>query len=995
MDTSLKIPKNFPRPFLPKYLKPKGSNLKEKIKDVQKSKNRRIKPTRLERSKSKSTLRLDKTADSLSFTGKQSAKIIRITHQKKARARLRWAQVKRILPYVAAAGRQDIELPAFLRKNAIDLSPIMHEVAATFCKGSYNPEISDVLHAQCVDIGNGDDSFMSARGKHRSRAQFLKRVDKNSMLIEQEKHMRNSQNEQVKNTKLFRAYFERAFVHQRLNNLKAALDDYSNCIRIDSSVHLPYFNRAIVLQQLGDLTGATKDLTIAIRLSPDIAESYENRALVLRQLGSYGEATQDYLTAKKLREEGRCQPLMPVIKRSGDTGHMMESIVTTALIHNRPFDSSTLSPSVQKALASSTSFEEFLDTMPSNNDNKTTNPKNSEINSSTNSPMHSSRSNRNTPRPNSPGTPTVTGGISPPLLVPIVSRKKYEITYGEKPTPPPSADRGDLPPIDKNMLSGRRKRSVVALAADSMSKADGMQQFLIQHHMKKLKTMLASNPQDRQQEDLEFIMSVIGGLQFFKNMPQDVAFRLSKLLHFEEVAGGHFVFRQGDPGDKYYIVLKGHVSVLVYVNENHGENVKKQLYIGDSFGDAALHSKTVETRTASIKAQEDSAFLTLHRDDYLTVINLFNAWINSDRARVLNDCFIFERWSDEDILKLAAASQVKRFEAGCTIIRQAEKVSGLFIIKKGIVRLVKTVHVASEHCKHLQKRSQRISNDDEDPAEDVGKYGFRGASLALFSALPTATTQVTSSNDWEYDDAGDNKLSPSHSAGQSPKFASSPTPTASKNSTPSSLLSNSAASIASALASQRKTSLTPKTIETAPPIDITPVASDQTISSGPVFRGFGHLVQELQKRRGKQLQPLDVTTAILHSGHYFGENCVLDAVSDSPITVLSDTKVECLHVPVNELRPFRQIWKETGSLHQLEQSLHLNGSSVKTITEQFIEKQRWEKLKTKIVNQCCNLPTPTVNKRIRAQAQELKASGQVYRPRSLSLLADGISSKPK
>ena len=91
------------------------------------------------------------------------------------------------------------------------------------------------------------------------------------------------------------------------------------------------------------------------------------------------------------------------------------------------------------------------------------------------------------------------------------------------------------------------------------------------------------------------------------------------ILKLEEVPvrTGDVVIRQKDPGDFYYIVKTG--SLTVSQRKGPGEvEMLAQLHAGDAFGEAALLSG--EARNASIVADRDGMLLRLSKKDFDTLL---------------------------------------------------------------------------------------------------------------------------------------------------------------------------------------------------------------------------------------------------------------------------------------------------------------------------------------------------------------------------------------
>jgi tetratricopeptide (TPR) repeat protein len=94
------------------------------------------------------------------------------------------------------------------------------------------------------------------------------------------------------------AIFERGNNFVRMNNLKAAIADYTTVIEHRPDFAPAYFNRGFARQHgVGDIAGAIQDYSTAIRLRPQFAEAFVNRAIAYQQQGEIDHALADYTTA--------------------------------------------------------------------------------------------------------------------------------------------------------------------------------------------------------------------------------------------------------------------------------------------------------------------------------------------------------------------------------------------------------------------------------------------------------------------------------------------------------------------------------------------------------------------------------------------------------------------------------------------------------------------------------------------------------------------------
>ena len=77
------------------------------------------------------------------------------------------------------------------------------------------------------------------------------------------------------------------------------------------------------------------------------------------------------------------------------------------------------------------------------------------------------------------------------------------------------------------------------------------------------------------------------------------------------------VFREGDPGDKFYIVARGTLTVWINTADG-GQKQIRTMDDGDHFGEIALMEDT--PRTATVRTSSDCIFLTLARDPFLKLL---------------------------------------------------------------------------------------------------------------------------------------------------------------------------------------------------------------------------------------------------------------------------------------------------------------------------------------------------------------------------------------
>ncbi|MBB6672231.1 cyclic nucleotide-binding domain-containing protein [Cohnella nanjingensis] len=112
--------------------------------------------------------------------------------------------------------------------------------------------------------------------------------------------------------------------------------------------------------------------------------------------------------------------------------------------------------------------------------------------------------------------------------------------------------------------------------------------------------------------------SRLGRLPFFREIEPIALQEISRLFVTERFEAGVPVVEQGEEGDKFYIIVRGKVDVVVGAEERKKVAVLED---GDHFGEIALMHNV--PRTASIVTQSPCICLALEREDFLPLLTRF------------------------------------------------------------------------------------------------------------------------------------------------------------------------------------------------------------------------------------------------------------------------------------------------------------------------------------------------------------------------------------
>jgi rhodanese-related sulfurtransferase len=119
---------------------------------------------------------------------------------------------------------------------------------------------------------------------------------------------------------------------------------------------------------------------------------------------------------------------------------------------------------------------------------------------------------------------------------------------------------------------------------------------------------------------------------------------LSRAVESRTVAPRTVIFRQGDPGDCFYIITSGKVRVF----RKDSDGVETQLSVlgaGQSFGEMAL--LTGEVRSANVETMEETRFMVLSKEQFERILkdfpNLSLAFVKQMSGWLLRDEKIIEK----------------------------------------------------------------------------------------------------------------------------------------------------------------------------------------------------------------------------------------------------------------------------------------------------------------------------------------------------------------
>jgi CRP/FNR family transcriptional regulator len=169
-------------------------------------------------------------------------------------------------------------------------------------------------------------------------------------------------------------------------------------------------------------------------------------------------------------------------------------------------------------------------------------------------------------------------------------------------------------------------------------------------------------------------------LDLFSDLTPEELEKVADITYQAHYDKNEVLFLEGDPGDAFYIISQGLVKVFT-TNENGKEKTLSLLGRKDFFGEMALLDDG--TRSASVKAVEDSEVLVIEREKFRELISL-NPNISLKIIAVLSQRL---RRANSQIQELTFSSVRERLENKLQELaqkygRKREQAPGVLITKK-------------------------------------------------------------------------------------------------------------------------------------------------------------------------------------------------------------------------------------------------------------------------------------------------------------------------
>jgi CRP-like cAMP-binding protein len=205
-------------------------------------------------------------------------------------------------------------------------------------------------------------------------------------------------------------------------------------------------------------------------------------------------------------------------------------------------------------------------------------------------------------------------------------------------------------------------------------------------------------PDQRTPSDLRHIKKWLASLKFFAGaaLPDAALHDIARACAFVRFRAGDFIFRQGDVGDHFYIVVSGCVSLAAV-----GNGLFATMTPGQCFGEISLSGGSSGLRTASATvnfAAPVAELALLSGEIYRRVINPFKKAVLQTTEKAIYSVPQLRALPDHIITHVAYASKKLEAKQGRLLVRRGEDVNVLVVLIKGEVKVSATAKSSQRAC---------------------------------------------------------------------------------------------------------------------------------------------------------------------------------------------------------------------------------------------------------------------------------------------------------
>ena len=240
-----------------------------------------------------------------------------------------------------------------------------------------------------------------------------------------------------------------------------------------------------------------------------------------------------------------------------------------------------------------------------------------------------------------------------------------------------------------------------------------------------------------------FLMQALATNKLFKTLAPSDCEMLMKAFQEVRFKQGQQIIKQGEPGDKFYLLDSGTCDIAV-----QGKGTVMKAKRGVAFGELALLHNA--PRAATVTAESDVCAWQVDATTFKSILMSKSKADAQDYASFIKEVPLLKSLSKEDVRSLLDALEEQAFGANQQIVREGETGDAFYIVREGEVRCtakkskvevsrrLKRSDFFGEHGLELAAPSAPSAPDPHPPHPPDPQHSLRRLRAASAPSTPSA-----------------------------------------------------------------------------------------------------------------------------------------------------------------------------------------------------------------------------------------------------------------
>jgi len=205
---------------------------------------------------------------------------------------------------------------------------------------------------------------------------------------------------------------------------------------------------------------------------------------------------------------------------------------------------------------------------------------------------------------------------------------------------------------------------------------------------------LVRDEMDKDHPNYPVITKIVKKLDYFKGKDDEKVLSLVAQGKYMRLKANSIIFRQGEKGEAFYVLLRGRVGILLS-SCDFGDRflMTKTCYDGDTFGEMPISLNAASSmcefaRDVTAITCEECDILEIDQQTRLQSISSDIEGFVSRRLDFLRDVPFFRTIEEDLLTEIAVNVELRQYKYGESLIRAGEEPDGAFVILSGQCQVV-------------------------------------------------------------------------------------------------------------------------------------------------------------------------------------------------------------------------------------------------------------------------------------------------------------------